>query len=203
MIDQSDELLLARVIRRDPKAFELLYDRYARAVYVMAAHLLDKAMAEEIVQEVFLRLWNRAQQFDARQGSFKAWFMSIARHRVLDELRTRNKTRQDQALQVVEELLSDGGDGAEEIIENLWQQERGVALLRALRTVPEEQRRVIVLGYFGGMTQSQMAEYLRIPLGTVKKRVRLGLQKLRTALVESAAGSRLPHAEYEIAEKRK
>jgi len=81
-LESSDERLVALVSQGDKRAFSLLYDRYVRPVYTMAVHLLGSADAEEVVQDVFLRLWNRANQFDASRGTFKAWFMTIARYRI-------------------------------------------------------------------------------------------------------------------------
>jgi RNA polymerase sigma factor (sigma-70 family) len=96
--EESDETLAARVAGRDVAAFGLLFDRYAQTIYVFAAHLLGTADADEIVQEVFLRFWNRAGQFDSLRGSFRGWFMAIARHQILNELRRRSQEQRRLAL---------------------------------------------------------------------------------------------------------
>jgi RNA polymerase sigma-70 factor, ECF subfamily len=178
----TDESLVACVTLGDAPAFALLYDRYAPAVYALAAHALGAARAEEIVQEVFLRLWQRAGQFDPERSVFGAWFMAIARHRVLDELRRLSQERRTAAAGDAERLLARAPDPALEPEHEVWLRDAARAVRLALADLPDDQRRVLVLSYFGGFTQSAMAERLGWPLGTVKKRVRLGLQKLRRAL---------------------
>jgi RNA polymerase sigma-70 factor, ECF subfamily len=177
----ADEALVARVAQGDEGAFALLYDRYARRVYALAAHMLGVAAAEEVVQEVFLSLWRNAAQFDARRASFEAWFTAVARNRVLDELRRRRREGVVRTVDPVEELLAQAPDPSADPEEEASQRERGTALIEALRSLPAEQRRVLVLAYFGGLTQLAIAEALGWPLGTVKKRVRLGLRKLLAA----------------------
>ncbi len=179
----SDEALIARVQQRDVVAFSLLYDRYAQAIYALAAHLLSHVDAEEIVQDTFLRLWNRAEQYDASRGSFRTWFITIARHCVFDELKRRNHEQRSLAVNEIEHLLSDAEDLQTNVAEEAWLRQRQDALIHALRDLPAEQRRALVLAYFGGLSQSAIAQELGLPLGTVKKRIRLGLQKLRTYLM--------------------
>jgi RNA polymerase sigma-70 factor, ECF subfamily len=189
----GDEVLVALVQLQDRDAFGALYDRYAPAVYALAAHMLGTADAEEIVQDVFLRLWQRAAQFDPTRSAFGAWFMAIARHRVLDELRRRGQVRHLAAAGDVERLLARTPDPALAPDTQVWQQDAADAIHRALADLPNDQRRVLVLGYFGGFSQSAMADLLGWPLGTVKKRVRLGLQKLRRALEAFGDGVRPPY----------
>lgn len=180
-LDPSDEALVERVRQQDVTAFSLLYDRYARPVYVLAAGSLGQAEAEEIVQEVFLRLWHKADQFRAERGLFGAWFMTIARHHVWDVLRRLHR-EPSLAAEVIDQLLTESAIGVGDVEEEAWSQEVGEAVLHALQGLPAEQRRAIVLAYFGGLSQSSIAQHLGWPLGTVKKRIRLGLQKLRSAL---------------------
>jgi RNA polymerase sigma-70 factor, ECF subfamily len=179
--DPTDEVLVARVARRDISAFALLYDRYARPVYVMAVHLLGVAEADEVVQETFLRLWQRAEQYDPARGPFAPWFMAIARHHARGELRRRGR---DPVVVVaeVETVLARAIDPAPDPAQAVWEAARGAAVHRALGALPEEQRRVLLLAYFGGLSQSAIARTLDWPLGTVKKRTRLAMQKLRVAL---------------------
>ncbi len=183
-IEPSDETLAGRVAQRDMAAFELIYDRYAKSVYALAAHLLGHAEAEEVVQEVFLRLWHKAGQFDPARGFFNTWFMAIARHHVLDELRQRSQQQRLVAAEEIDQLLAEAADPAANVEEQAWLRERGNTILDALQSLPAEQRRVLVLAYFGGLSQSAIARHLGWPLGTVKKRVRLGLQKLRASLAQ-------------------
>ena len=180
-LDLSDEALVERVRRQDVTAFSVLYDRYARSVYVLAVTALDRAEAEEIVQEVFLRLWRKADQFRPERGPFGAWFMTIARHHVWDVLRHLHR-EPSLAVEVIDQLLMESSISAVNVEEEAWSQEVGEAVLYALQGLPVEQRRALVLAYFGGLSQSSIAQHLGWPLGTVKKRIRLGLQKLRTAL---------------------
>jgi RNA polymerase sigma-70 factor (ECF subfamily) len=180
----SDEALAARVAQRDPAALTALYDRYARPIYTLAAHLLGPAEAEEVVQDVFLRLWHKADQFDPDRSRFGTWLMAVARHRVLDELRRRGDRRRAQTADEIDRVLARVVDPSVDLEADAWRREWGDRVRRALGTLPEDQRRVLVLAYFGGLSQSALARQLGWPLGTVKKRVRLGLQKLRTALAQ-------------------
>ena len=182
--EPNDEALAARVARRDADALALLYDRYAKPVYALAAHTLGSADAEEVVQEVFLRLWNKADQYDAGRGRFSTWFLAVARHRVLDEARRRGDRQRFARAEEVDQLLAAAVDPAVDVEEAAWRRERSATVLRALQSLPKEQRRVLVLAYFGGFSQATLAERLGWPLGTVKKRLRLGLQKLRIALAQ-------------------
>jgi RNA polymerase sigma-70 factor (ECF subfamily) len=162
-------------------AFSVLYDRYARSVYVLAVTALDRAEAEEIVQEVFLRLWRKADQFQPERGPFGAWFMTIARHHLWDVLRRLHR-EPSLAAEVIDQLLMESATNAASVEEEAWSQEVGEAVLHALQGLPAEQRRALVLAYFGGLSQSSIAQHLGWPLGTVKKRIRLGLQKLHNVL---------------------
>jgi RNA polymerase sigma-70 factor, ECF subfamily len=180
-LDPSDEVLVERVRRQDVTAFSQLYDRYARPIYILAVTALDRAEAEEIVQEVFLRLWRNVHQFQPERGPFGAWFMAIARHQVWDTMRRLHREPTLSA-EAVEQLLMESAVGAVDVEEAAWSQEVGEAILHALQGLPAEQRRALVLAYFGGLSQSSIAQHLGWPLGTVKKRIRLGLQKLHNTL---------------------
>ncbi|MGH2543427.1 MAG: RNA polymerase sigma factor [Ardenticatenaceae bacterium] len=182
--EPSDEALVTLVVERDVEAFRLLYDRYARPVYVMAAHTVGPGDAEAVVQETFLRLWHKAHQFNANQGSFKRWFMTIARNQLIDELKRRNRESTRQAVGEIEQLLESAADPASDPGEMAVRREEEITLRHALQQLPVEQRRALVLAYFGGLSQSSIARLLDWPLGTVKKRIRLGLQKLRASLVQ-------------------
>jgi RNA polymerase sigma-70 factor, ECF subfamily len=180
--DPSDELLALRVRQRDRIAFTMIYDRYAPLVYSLAVHMLGSTDAEEIVQDIFLKLWNKADQFDLERGSFGGWFMTLARHRVLDKLRERSHQERTVAAEEIDLLLAEAVDPSVNVEEETWLRQRGEAIVHALKDLPDEQRRAIVLAYFGGLSQSAIAEHLGWPLGTVKKRIQLGLRKLRAAL---------------------
>jgi RNA polymerase sigma-70 factor, ECF subfamily len=178
----SDAVLAERVADGDLTAFRLLYDRYARAAYALAAHALGRGDAEEVVQDSFLRLWRKAAQYDPQRGSFNAWFMAIARHGVLDALRRRSASL--VVADGVEAVLLAAADPSADLEEQGWCAARSARVLHALKELPEEQRRALVLAYFGGLSHSSIADSLGWPLGTVKKRVRLGLDKLRASLAD-------------------
>jgi len=195
-LGDGDTELVAQVRRGDMRAFGLLYDRYARDVYALAAHVVPRADAEEIVQDVFVRVWNNARQFDADRGSFVAWLMTIARHRVIDDLRRQRGSR---SLQDVEDVLLNAEDPAADVEQEAWVRERRLILLEAIRKLPAEQRRVVVLAYFGGLSRASIAHELGLPLGTVKKRIQLGLQKLRRALTADVNVEERENDEREVA----
>jgi len=142
------------------------------------------------VQEVFIRVWRKAHQFDPARGRFSTWLMAIARHHILRELERGGRDRRAGAEEIdgALRLLVDPAPSPDD---HAWLSEQERLLGRAMGELPAEQRRVLVLGYFLGMTQSEMSRSLDVPLGTVKKRVRLGLRKLRIALGGEATGA--PH----------
>jgi RNA polymerase sigma-70 factor (ECF subfamily) len=181
----SDATLVGRLALGDVAALRQLYARHARTVYVMAAHGVGPTAAEEVVQDVFVTLWRRAGRFDPARGSLSAWLMAIARHRVLDELASQR--REPKAVDDIEHLLAAAPGYAPAPEEHAERSERGQAVRRALHALPAEQRQVLVLAYFGGLSQAEMARRLGVPLGTLKKRVRLGLRKLRASLVGEPA----------------
>lgn len=179
----TDEDLAAGVASGDAAAFGLLYDRYARPVYALAVHLLGTADAEEAVQEVFLLLWQRADRYDRARGPFRPWFMAVARHQTLRQLRRRAPARLVVAAEEIDRAFALVIDRRIDVEDEARRREEAAAILRALAVLPPEQRRALVLAYFGGLSQTAIAQHLGWPLGTVKKRTRLGLQKLRAALV--------------------
>lgn len=179
----SNEDLIIQVAEGDKVAFSLLYDRFSRTVYILAAHTIGTSDAEEALQEIFLRLWNQAHQFDENRGEFKHWFMAIARNYLRDKLRKRNKENQLFVSNEIYHLLSDIiPDSKIPVEEEVIGRERSEVLLNALQKLPDEQRRVILLAYFNGLSQSAIANQLNLPLGTVKKRIKLGMEKLRRSV---------------------
>ena len=184
-------MLGARIARGDVAAFAAVYERYAARVHAWAAHALGAGAADDAVQEVFIRVWRKAHQFDPARGRFVTWLMAIARHHVLRELERSGRERRVGADEI-DAALRSLVDPAPGLDERAWLSEQERLVGRALVELPAEQRRVLVLGYFLGMTQSQMSRSLEVPLGTVKKRVRLGLRKLRAAMTgETDAAPRL------------
>src|SRR6266545_1298661 len=146
----ADDVLAGRVAAGDAAAFAELYDRYVRPVYVFAAHVLGPTRAEDVVQDAFLALWRNAHRYDSRRSAFATWFMAVARHRVVDELRHRAVEQRVLAVEPVDQLLSEMPDGLPGVADLVGRRERDEDILRALAGLPAEQRRAIVLAYFGG-----------------------------------------------------
>jgi len=180
-----DEQLMDRLAGRDLIAFEALYDRYGDLVYSVSLRIVgDNYIAEDVTQDVFLRVWRRPGQFDLSRGKFVTWLLSVARNRSIDQRRSQSRRLRHEALPATEEdedVLP--GDNARDdpALATVLAEERA-AVRAALTTLPPEQRLAIQLAYFGGMTQQEIANMLGQPLGTVKTRMRLGMQKMRNAL---------------------
>ena len=179
----DDEALLQRLSYRDLEAFRSLYDRYGDLVYSAVLRIVrDVHIAQDMVQEVFLRIWRRPESYVAQRGRFSTWLISVARNRAVDEVRARNRRYRHETAspEQQERELPSSDDNDPALTAELADQRRLV--LAALADLPPEQRQVIELAYFGGLTQQEIAQKLSQPLGTVKTRIRLGMQKLRTAL---------------------
>lgn len=177
-----EDNLVAGLRAGDAQALAVAYDRYAGLIYRLACRALGADGAEEVVQEAFVRLWRNAQGFDARRGNFERWFTAIARNCVIDEIRRRRASGLRLHHDEAESLLSalpDRGEGPED---RAWRNEVSNTLAVALNKLPAEQRQVIALAYYGGYSQSEIATRLGIPLGTVKKRIKLGMDKLRVSV---------------------
>ena len=180
----DDEILLQLIVRANAEALGELYERYGRLVFSLAINAVgDPAAAEEITQDVFLRVWQRARQYRAERGKVSTWLSGIARHRAIDRLRRRGSRPEQYSV-----AWADVAPGAEPSVDG---PERSVTLTlerarirAAMAHLPEEQKQALALAYYQGLTQSQMAQVLDLPLGTVKTRIRLGMQKLREMLLE-------------------
>ena len=169
----SDETLIQRVRQRDAAALQCLYERHGSAVYALARYILrESAVAEELTQEIFLTVWNKADQYQEQQARFRTWLLSITRNRAIDHLRQRRR-------RIPSDLSLDDAAIAEERapITDAIDTQRELHLL--LRHLPVEQRQVIELCYFDGYTHEEISAKLKVPLGTVKSRILLGLKKLR------------------------
>ena len=180
--DLGDEQLVTLVAHGEKEALEVLYDRYGPRIYSMARYVLrDTHQAEEVSQEIFINVWLKARSFDPRRGNPRTWLMSVAHHRIVDEVRSRMRLSMSTD-QVPHELLdmkpSNTPSPEEEAHRSLARED----IIASLASIPEEQRQVIVMAYYEGFSQSEIAERLDQPLGTVKTRTRLGMQKLRQAL---------------------
>ena len=189
--DAPDDVeLMNGLAAGDLKALERLYDRYSALVFSVSLRVLhDRQLAEDVVQEVFLRLWRQPASYDPQRGRFISWLMSVTRNRALDEQRrvSRRLRVEDQEEEPGRELQSH--DRSDDPQLELILQEQRRAVREAMTRLPPAQRRVIELAYFSGLTQVEIAEQTGDPLGTVKTRVRLAMQKLREALSEAPDGS--------------
>ena len=182
----EDQRALRRVVDRDSGGLGTLYDRHGRAVFSLALRILgDESDAEEVTQDVFAQAWRRAGQYDESRGTVAAWLLVIARTRAIDRFRARRVRPegrvQDDGGLTLQQLPATDPDVASEMMAA----ERGQRVRRALEALPFLQRVAIELAYFEGLSQREIAERLEQPLGTVKTRMRLGLLKLRDALVEA------------------
>ena len=180
----DDAALILLIARANSAALSHLYDRYGRLVYSVAYQAVgDAETAEEITQDVFVRVWDGAASYRAELAKVSTWLVGITRHRAIDELRRRGVRPEKNAVPWPEE--SEGSlpvlDGPENTVENKLQQH---TVRRAVATLPEDQQRVLGLAFFNGYSHSEIAERLGEPLGTVKSRIRLAMQKLRDLFTE-------------------
>lgn len=170
-----DGTLIEYVARGDESALLDLYDRHAGRVYALALRMLGDGMAaEEITQDVFFKLWTHAPSYLASRGEFAVWLLSIARHAALDRLRSENRRPVLWDAEDPEALWDDLPAGETNPEETRWR-----SLYFALQALPPEQRQVLELAYYHGMSHGQIAQYLGWPVGTVKTRLRLGMERLR------------------------
>ncbi|HZY42892.1 MAG TPA: sigma-70 family RNA polymerase sigma factor [Anaerolineae bacterium] len=183
-IDLGDVQLMTRTAAGEAAALETLYDRYASAVMGVALRITgDRTLSEEVVQETFWRVWQNAEAFRAQRGVFTSWLFSIARNLSIDVCRRRQvrpqpllKDDNDQAIERVPDLETDVAEAA-------WLSIQHEQVRAALSNLPREQRHVIELAYFGGLTRQEIAAKIGEPLGTIHTRARLALKKLRELLV--------------------
>lgn len=181
----QDDELMARLEGRDLAAFEELYDRYGDLVYSVSLRVVgDTFLAEDVTQDVFMRVWRRPEQFDLRRGRFVTWLLSVARNRSIDHRRSQSRRMRHEALPSAEDeedVLPSEDSRDDPALATVLSSERA-AVRKALEVLPQEQKLAITLAYFGGFTQQEIANKLGQPLGTVKTRIRLGMQKMRGAL---------------------
>lgn len=185
----DDETLVRLLVDQDVRALEALYTRYSRPIFSLALKILgDRGVVEEVVQEVFLRLWTRGYGYDPRRGKLLSWLLTITHHRAVDELRRRRGHPQSEGLQ---EQLAAAEEPEGDPSESYGRVEERMVVQQALAQLPEAQRKPIELAYYGGLTQVEIALALQAPLGTVKTRMRLGMQKLRSLLGGQSKGAGL------------
>ncbi|MFN7917272.1 MAG: sigma-70 family RNA polymerase sigma factor [Vicinamibacterales bacterium] len=180
----DDQVALERMARGEHDALAELYDRHGRLIYSLALRILrDQGDAEDIVQDVFSQAWRQAARFDVTRGNVVAWLVTMTRTRAIDVLR-RRKVRPELVHTKMPIDVADGSAGQDVRVE--WQH-RAREIRRALGTLPHLQRIAIELAYFDGLSHSEIAEQLEVPLGTIKTRVRQGLLKIRDCLAGAGA----------------
>lgn len=180
-VDQSDRELVQQVTQGNQQAVAALYERYATPAFSLALRVVgDRESAEEIVQEAFLRVWNHAHSFDPQRGRFASWLLSIIHNLAVNELRRRRS--RPQAAPGTDEMLVNLHETAPGPEDAAWAADRRATIRAALTQLPHAQRQAIELAFFRGLTQMEIAATLGHPLGTVKTRIRLGLQKLNHLL---------------------
>jgi RNA polymerase sigma-70 factor (ECF subfamily) len=183
----EDRRLIQRTALGDKEALEELYTRYSTGVYSLARFMLrHEALAEEATQDIFLNIWLKASSYNPDRGEPRAWIMSVAHHKIVDIIRSRrrNIAVTDPKEYETLDLLPSGQMATDEEAELNLERER---IREALSALPPAQREVIVLAYYEGYSQSEIAQKLNQPLGTVKTRVRLAMQKLRAQLEQDVS----------------
>ncbi|HUI26020.1 MAG TPA: sigma-70 family RNA polymerase sigma factor [Candidatus Kryptonia bacterium] len=188
--ESSDEELMRQLAGGSSDALRPLYSRYAPMIFGLAARSLDRATAEEIVQDVFVAVWRRANTYDPARGAFRPWVFQIAQHRVLNELRRRSRRPQTESDPDGARLAALPDDSAQPA-EAAWREFRREALQAAFEELPPPQRQALGLSFFEDLTHEQVAAVLNLPLGTAKTRIRTGLQKLRGKLSPEVAAAAL------------
>jgi len=179
----ADDQLMGRIAEGDAVALEVLYDRYVRQCFGLALRLLqDPPLAEEVVQEVFTKVWTRPGSYSAQKGKFVSWLLSLVHHRCIDELRRSSRTQVSLEDPVTGSVLDTTADPNSDPAAEVWLGEQQRVVRQALEEIAPQQRQVLELAYYGGLSQSEIAARLDQPLGTVKTRTRQGLKSLRVLL---------------------
>lgn len=179
----SDSELISLVTQGDQDALAALYERYSRAVFSFSLRIVgDTQVAEEILQEVFVRVWQQGGSFQAARGTLITWLLSITHNLSIDEVRRRKRRPQKAESEEPESILAGLPDEGLGVEEEVWLSSLRISIQDALRQLPSAQREAIELAYFQGLTQREIADTLGEPLGTIKTRMRLGMLKLREQL---------------------
>jgi len=178
----ADDDLIGHVREGEALAFEVIFDRHAAAAFSLAYRMCGRrSLAEDVVQEAFVSLWRTGMPYERSRGSVRAWVLGVVRNKAVDAFRRETvRTGRD----VHDETAAEQIPGRERTDAEVERRDDARRLRGALQGLPSEQRHVIELAYFGGFTQNQIADLLELPAGTVKGRMRLGLQKLRLSLGE-------------------
>ena len=185
-----DGQLVELVAEKDADALEALYDRYGRAAYSLARRILtEETLAQDVVQEVFLSLWRNAGRFDAGRGTVATYLLSMTHHRAVDVVRREENLRRWRTSDEGLELEADPKARVEDEVEA---SERRAEVRAALKELPDAQREALLLAYFGGYTQREVAALVGVPLGTVKTRMAAGMRKMKEALRDAGDQEQQP-----------
>ena len=185
----ADEVLVSRLAAGCHEALDSLQQRYASVLTNLASRQLDRPSAEEIVQDVFLTVWQHAPNFDANRGNFRPWMFQIARRRIINELR-RRRSRPQLHADADGGLLDGLADDAPGVPEQVAGAERRSAVRCALQVLSPAQREAVAMAFLQELTHEEVANVLRLPLGTIKTRIRSGLSRLRVELPGLAVAAR-------------
>jgi RNA polymerase sigma-70 factor (ECF subfamily) len=183
-----DEELVSQLAMGLHEALVPLQERYGSVLTSLVSRQLDRPAAEEIVQDVFLTVWQHAQRFDPRRGSFRPWVFQIARRRVINELR-RRRSRPRLEADLEGGILNSVEDDAPGVAEQVARDERRSVVLGALRVLTQPQREAVAMAFLGELTHEEVANAMHVPLGTTKTRIRSGLLKLRVELAASGVAA--------------
>jgi RNA polymerase sigma-70 factor (ECF subfamily) len=179
----ADEELMPLIGEKDPDAFGVFYDRHGGVAYSLAYRIVgERGAAEDVTQEAFISIWRSGARYDAARGSVRTWMLGIVRNRAIDFL--RSKAGRAPKLDFDDDSILEHRPAAEQTESEALQRETAQEVRGALDELPGEQAKVIQLAYFGGFSHSEIAGMLGVPLGTVKGRMRLGLEKIRGELAE-------------------
>jgi RNA polymerase sigma-70 factor, ECF subfamily len=176
----ADEDLMQLMRRGDPRAFEAVYERHSGAAFSLAYRMVGRGnVAEDVVQEAFLSIWRSGARYERARGSVRTWVLGIVHHRAIDQLRRSSVHSKRRAS---DEGIEDRIESGERTDVEVARRDEAQAVRSAMESLPPEQSHVIELAYFGGFTHTEIAAILETPVGTVKGRMRLGLEKLRHSL---------------------
>ncbi len=179
----ADEELMPQIGEKNPDAFEVFYDRHGGVAYSLAYRIVgERGAAEDVVQEAFISIWRSGARYDAARGSVRTWMLGIVRNRAIDAL--RSKAGRAPKLDFDDDSILEQRPAEELTDSEALRRETADEVRGALDELPGEQSKVIQLAYFGGFSHSEIAGMLGVPLGTVKGRMRLGLEKIRGELAE-------------------
>ena len=184
LVEFSDQKLMQKIAEKKKVAFSVLYDRHSAILFGLALKILhDRFLAEDVLQELFLTIWEKAEKFNTERGNVIAWMTILCRNRCIDKLR-QLETNKQRSTELDEESVIQvkAHHASDDQFDSAHQAMLHKTVSEAMATLPVEQKQLIEMAFFEGFTQSEIARELNVPLGTVKTRIRLGMQKLRVIL---------------------